>query len=108
MLQRLLGAISMNFITELPPSKGATTVLVVVEMLIKMGHFIPCLGLPTARSTAQLFIHHMFQRHRLPDWIMTDRGVQFMARFWKALLKELEIQVHLSLAHHPEINRGSE
>ncbi|KAK9395590.1 PEG10: Retrotransposon-derived protein PEG10 [Crotalus adamanteus] len=35
--------------TKLPPSKGATTILVVVDMLTKMAHFIPCVGLPTAR-----------------------------------------------------------
>lgn len=92
----------MDFITKLPPSKGATTMLVVVDMLTKMAHFILCSGLPMAQTTAQLFICHVFQLHRLPDWVVTDRGVKFMARVWQAVLKELKIQVCLSLAHHPD------
>lgn len=97
---------SMDFITELQPSKGAITVLVMVDMLTKMAHFIPCSGLPKARSMTQLVICHVFWLHCLLDWVVSDRGAQFTAWFWQALLKEL--QVCLSSAHHLEINGSNE
>ncbi|ETE60708.1 Retrotransposon-derived protein PEG10, partial [Ophiophagus hannah] len=90
--ERPWGTVSLDFITELPPSKGATTILVVVDMLTKMAHFIPCVGLPLAKITAQLFISHVFRLHGLPDRIVSDRGVQTC----------------LSFTHHPETDGGTE
>ncbi|ETE59080.1 Ty3b-i, partial [Ophiophagus hannah] len=103
--QKDLGG-SLIGLTELPPLKGATTILVVVDMLTKMAHFIPCAGLPTARITTQLFISHIFRLHKLPNRIVSDWGVQFTARFWQTLLVELQVQVCLLSAHHPKTDGG--
>uniref|UniRef100_A0A8C6XBR2 Gypsy retrotransposon integrase-like protein 1 n=1 Tax=Naja naja TaxID=35670 RepID=A0A8C6XBR2_NAJNA len=106
--ERPWGAISMDFLTDLPLSSGFTTVLVMVDTLTKTAHFIPCRGLPTARTTAHLFVQHIFQLHGLPDRVVSDRGVQFTAHFWKSLMATLDIKVCLSSTHHPETDRGTE
>uniref|UniRef100_A0A803TGS2 Gypsy retrotransposon integrase-like protein 1 n=1 Tax=Anolis carolinensis TaxID=28377 RepID=A0A803TGS2_ANOCA len=100
--------ISADFITDLPPSLGFTTILVVVDLFTKMAHFIPCDGLPTAKETADLFLQHVFRLHGLPKSLVTDRGSQFTSRFWKALQKLLGIDSRLSSAHHPQTDGQTE
>uniref|UniRef100_A0A803SXF4 Gypsy retrotransposon integrase-like protein 1 n=1 Tax=Anolis carolinensis TaxID=28377 RepID=A0A803SXF4_ANOCA len=100
--------ISADFITDLPPSCGFTTILVVVDLFTKLAHFIPCDGLPTAKETADLFLQHVFRLHGLPKSLVTDRGSQFTSRFWKALQKLLGIDSRLSSAHHPQTDGQTE
>uniref|UniRef100_A0A803TTM2 Gypsy retrotransposon integrase-like protein 1 n=1 Tax=Anolis carolinensis TaxID=28377 RepID=A0A803TTM2_ANOCA len=100
--------ISADFITDLPPSLGFTTILVVVDLFTKLAHFIPCDGLPTAKETADLFLQHVFRLHGLPKSLVTDRGSQFTSRFWKALQKLLGIDSRLSSAHHPQTDGQTE
>ena len=71
----------MDFIVDLPPSEGFTTILVVVDRLSKMAHFLPMIGTPSALDTANVFIREILRLHGLPDNIVSDRGVQFTSRF---------------------------
>jgi len=43
--------------------------------------------------------------HRLPESIISDRGVQFMAEIMKELNNLLGIQMKLSIAYYPQTNR---
>uniref|UniRef100_A0A8C5Q8Z1 Uncharacterized protein n=1 Tax=Leptobrachium leishanense TaxID=445787 RepID=A0A8C5Q8Z1_9ANUR len=82
--------------------------MVVVDRLSKMTHFIPTQGLPYAKSTADLFFHHVFRLHGTPETIISDRGPQFTSRFWKAFCTLLQISVCLSTAFHPHSNGQTE
>ncbi|ETE61804.1 Retrovirus-related Pol polyprotein from transposon 17.6, partial [Ophiophagus hannah] len=106
--ERPWGAISMDFMIDLPPSSGFTTVFVVVDMLMKMAHFIPCHGLPMARATSCIFIQHIFRLHGLPVWVVSDQGAQFIAQFWKVLMTALDMKICLLSAHHPGTDGGTE
>jgi len=77
--------ISMDFIVELPKSKDMTTIMVVVDRLTKMAHFIPFRCLPTAAIAADSFINNIFKLHGFPDSIISDRGTQFTSDFWNRL-----------------------
>ncbi len=46
--------IPLDFVSGLPPSKGNTVILTVVDRFSKVVHFIPLPKLPSARETAQL------------------------------------------------------
>ena len=48
--------ISVDFIVDLPPSEEFTTILVVVDRLSKMAHFLPMTGTLSAMDTAEIFI----------------------------------------------------
>uniref|UniRef100_A0A8C5R7U4 Gypsy retrotransposon integrase-like protein 1 n=1 Tax=Leptobrachium leishanense TaxID=445787 RepID=A0A8C5R7U4_9ANUR len=100
--------ISTDFIVDLPPSHKNTVIMVVVDRLTKMAHFIPYPKLPTAAETASLFLHNVFKIHGIPDSIVSDRGTQFTSRFWKAFCSLLRIQVSLSTAFHPQSNGQTE
>jgi hypothetical protein len=51
--------LSMDFITHLPESQSCDAVLVVVNRLTKMKHFIPCKGTCDAKEVARLFTEHV-------------------------------------------------
>jgi len=46
--------------------------------------------------------------HELPESIISDRGVQFVAEMMKELNNLLGIQTKLSTAYHPQTDRQTE
>ncbi|KAK9395678.1 hypothetical protein NXF25_019039 [Crotalus adamanteus] len=74
--------ITMDFIVALPENRGYNAIWTVVDLFSKHAYFIPCRGLPSARRLSRLFIQHIYRLHGTPRRIISDRGVQFTARFW--------------------------
>jgi len=100
--------ISIDFIVELPKSKDMTTIMVVVDRLTKMAHFIPLRCLPTSAIAADAFIVNIFRLHGFPNSIISDRGSQFTSDFWKRLCSLLDIEHSLSTANHPQTDGQTE
>lgn len=73
-----------------------------------MVHFIPLPKLPSAKETAEIMIQHVFRLHGLPRNIVSDRGPQFTALFWKEFCKQLGISVSLSSGFYPQTNGQTE
>ena len=101
-------SISLDFITDLPLSKGFDTILTVVDRFTKMAHFLPCTKTITSQETADLLMREVFKHHGLPDDIVSDRGPQFISHFWRHLFKLFQTSCKLSSGHHPETNGQSE
>ena len=93
---------------DLPESLGMTGILVIVDRFTKMAHFVPIPGLPTAETTAELFINHVVRLHGVPEEVISDRGPQFESRFWKRFLELLGGKVCLSSAYHPQSDGQTE
>ncbi len=100
--------ISLDFVTGLPPSQGNTVVLTVVDRFSKATHFIPLPKLPSARETAVAVIDHVFRIHGLPMDVVSDRGPQFISKFWKEFCRLLGATVSLSSGYHPQSNGQTE
>ena len=100
--------ISLDFVTGLPPSKGNTAILTVVDRFSKMVHFIPLPKLPSAKETAEVVLHHVFCLHGFPRNVLSDRGPQFVAKFWRAFCSLIGATVSLSSGHHPQTNGQTE
>jgi len=94
--------ISADFITKLPLAQEYDSILVVVDRLTKMTHFIPTMEKTSAEGLARLFRDNMWKLHRLPESIISDRGPQFAAGLIKKLNGMLEIESKLSMAFHPQ------
>ena len=75
----------MDFIIGLPWSNGYNAILVVVCQLNKMRHFIPCRDTCTAEQLADLYTQNIFHLHGLPETVVSDRGMQFITKFWKSI-----------------------
>ncbi len=80
--------ISLDFVTCLPASSGNTVVLTVVDRFLKAAHFIPLPKLPSARETAVAVIDHVFRIHGLPTDVVSDRGLQFVSKFWSEFSRQ--------------------
>uniref|UniRef100_A0A8C2EBD4 Gypsy retrotransposon integrase-like protein 1 n=1 Tax=Cyprinus carpio TaxID=7962 RepID=A0A8C2EBD4_CYPCA len=100
--------IAMDFVTGLPPSSGRTVVLTVVDRFSKAVHFIPLPKLPSARETATIVLDHVFRIHGLPVNVVSDRGPQFVSRFWTEFCRQLGATASLSSGYHPQTNGQAE
>jgi hypothetical protein len=101
-------SISLDFITDLPLSKNFDAILTVVDRFTKMAHFIPCTKAINSEETAHIVMKEVFRHHGLPNDIISDRGPQFIAKFWQHLLQMLEISCKLSSSHHPQTDGQTE
>jgi hypothetical protein len=73
--------ISMDFIVDLPQSNSFDSILVVVDRLTKMAHFILFNKSITNKNIAKLFLDHVFHYHGLLEDIVFDCGPQFTSKF---------------------------
>jgi transposase InsO family protein len=101
--------LSVDFVTGLPVTKnGHDASMNVVCRLSKQRHFIPCSSSVSPEDAAELFTKKVFPLHGLPDIIVSDRGPQFVSRFWKRLCFRLGIEYRFSTAFHPQTDGQTE
>jgi len=72
----------VDLITDLPPSGGFDSIMVMVDHGLMKGVIItPCLKTITSEGVAKLFFKHVYRRFRLYDKIISDCGPQFISKF---------------------------
>ena len=99
----------MDFIVDLPTTQGGyDAILVVVDRLTKMAHFIPTRESVSAPQVADLFISHIFRLHGLPRSIVSDRDTRFTSHFWTAVFDALKTELGMSSGDHPETDGQTE
>jgi len=94
--------ISADFITKLPLAQGYDSILVVVDQLTKMVHFILTTEKTLVEGLARLFRDNVWKLHRLSESIILDKGPQFVAGLMRELNGMLGIESKLSMAFHPQ------
>jgi transposase InsO family protein len=72
-----------------------------VDQLTKVAHFLPVHTTDKAHKYAELYIDRIVCLHGLPRTIVSDRGAQFIARFWEQLQESLGTKLIRSSAYHP-------
>jgi len=77
--------ISADFTTKLSLAQGYDSILVVVNRLTKMVHFIPTTEKTSVEGLARLSRDNVWKLHGLPESIILDWGPQFTA----GLMREL-------------------
>jgi len=107
-LEKPWSHILVDFITKLLLAQGYDTILVVYDCFSKMAHFIATTEKTSAEGLAKLFQDHVWKLHRLPESIISDRGVQFVAEMIKELNNLLGIQTKFSTAYHPQTDGQTE
>jgi hypothetical protein len=93
----------MDFITGLPTTKKKNdSIMVVVDKLSKVAHFIPIKLTHKAINIANIFMKEIFRMHGLPKAIISDRDTKFTSNFWKTLFSGLDTQLNFSTTYHPQ------
>jgi len=88
----------VDFITNLLLVAEKNTILVVCDRLSKMTHFVTT----TEEGLARLFRDNIWKLHKLPESIMSDRGLQFAADIMRELNSMLGIETKLLIVFHSQ------
>jgi hypothetical protein len=101
--------ISMDFIVGLPwTPNGNDSVWVIVDRLNKVAHFVPVKTWYATEKLADLYVEHILRLHGAPRSIVSDRGPQFVAKFWKSFHQLLGTTLNYNTAFHPQTDRQTE
>ena len=92
----------MDFIEQLPSSDGFTSILIIMDHLLKQGIFIPTYDTITSPELAKLFVVHVFSKHGVPSHVTSNRGSEFISHFFHLLRKALGMTLHFTSGYHPE------
>jgi hypothetical protein len=96
--------ISMDFIVGLPRTqKGNDSIWVIVDRLTKVAHFLPMKTNYSVSRLAELYVYNILKLHGAPRSIVSDRGPQFTAQFWKSLHASMGTELNYSTAFHPRL-----
>ena len=105
----LFQQISCDLITDLPPSSGFDSLLVMVDHGLTKGVILcPTKKSVTAEGIATLFFYKVYLHFGLYDKIISDRGPQFASAFTKELGCLLNYDLSLSTAYHPQTDGETE
>jgi hypothetical protein len=95
--------VQMHLITGLPKSqKGHDAILVIVDQLSKVAHFLLVKEMITASQLAELYISRIVSLHGIPKEISSDRGSLFTSMFWKSFQGAIGTHITWSSAYHPQ------
>ena len=98
--------ITMDFITDLPPSKREgcvyDAILVVVCRFSKMCLYVPTNKTCTSVELGRIVIDEVIRRFGVPDGIVSDRGSVFTSAYWEEFCVEAQVSRKLSTAFHPQ------
>lgn len=104
--------VSMDFITQLPPSKRGTCVydaiLVIVDRYSKMSLYICSSSTWQATDLADAIFENVVCKFGTPKGIVTDRGSLFTSAYWAQLMQALQVKRRLSTAYHPQTDGQTE
>ena len=99
----------MDFITNLLPSEGFDSIMVVVDHGSTKGVILePCTKTIDATSTGTILLNTVYQRYGLPDTSISDRGPQFASQAFRELGRLLGIKLNMSMAHHLQTDGATE
>ncbi|WVZ90691.1 hypothetical protein U9M48_036972 [Paspalum notatum var. saurae] len=101
--------ITMDFIVGLPRTpKGNDSIWVIVDRSTKSAHFIPVNTRFDTAKLAKIYVQNILRLHGAPLSIVSDRGPQFTAKFWKSLHKAMDTKLDYSTAYHPQTDGQTE
>ncbi|KAL0163498.1 hypothetical protein M9458_039251 [Cirrhinus mrigala] len=103
-------------LTSMRPKPGScspspypnNTILTIVDRFSKAVHLVALTGLPPAKTTTELILEHVVHLHGFPKDIVSDRGLQFTAKFWQAFCRLVGTTSSLSSGFHPQTNGQTE
>lgn len=108
-------SITMDFITGLPSSfstrgkkRDQDAILVVVDRYTKMARYLPCSKKLDAEDLAELLVREIFEKHGVPENIVSDRGVLFTSKYWSTFCFYLRVTRKLSTAFHSQTDGQTE
>ena len=79
-----------------------------MDRLTKSAHFLPVKTTYHAKQYAELYLTRIVCLHGVPKKIVSDRGPQFVAHFWRSLHEAMGTDLTYSTAYHPQTDGQAE
>jgi hypothetical protein len=93
--------VKMNFIIGFPrTSKEHDEIMVVVENLTKVSHFIPIKVTHKETNVVDIYMRELARLDVIPKKIVSDRHPKFTSKFWKGLFNEFRTNLNFSTTYH--------
>ena len=105
--ERPWAGISIDFMTHLPSSKECTNLMVITCRMTGNLILAPLREL-TTETVANEFLWVFYRHHGPPQWIVSDRGTQWVNGFWERVCELIRIERKLSTAYHPQTDGATE
>lgn len=93
----------MDFIDALPNSHGYIVIMVVVDKLSKVAHFVALKHPYTAVTIAQAFMDNIVKLHGLPKSIVSNRDCVFTSKL-QEIFRLHRTKLNLSSSYHLQID----
>jgi hypothetical protein len=86
--------IGIDFIMGLPRTQsGYDSIWAIMDRLTKVAHLIPVKTTYSGLQLEELYMSRIVCLHGVPKKIVSDRGTQFMSKFWESLHETLDTQL---------------
>jgi hypothetical protein len=95
--------VTMEFITKFPRTiKHRDSVIVVVDKLTEVSHFIPVNSTYKVTNIVEICMHRVDKLHGVPRTIVSKRDSKFTSIFWKGLFKGFVTNLIFIKTYHPK------
>jgi len=107
-LEKSWNHILADFIMKLPLAQEYDSILIVVDRLTKIAHFISTTEKTTAGGLARLFRDNVWKLYSFLESIISDREPQFTVGVIRELNAMFRINSKLSTVFHPQTDKQTE
>ena len=81
-------------------TSGNDAIVILVDFLSKMAHFVPTKKTVTAADTVKVLADRLIRYHGFPDTLMLDRDPRFQSELWSELCYHFNITQAMSSSYH--------
>ena len=90
--------ISIDFITDIPSSKGFDSILTIVDRFTKMSHFLPCTKTINSQETTDLVMREVFRHHDIRHLGNTCLGSsKLIVKSLQAIVQSLAVKLNVPI-----------
>ncbi len=101
--------VSLDWMTDFKvTTHGFDSILVVIDYLTKLAHFIPTRKDASSEEVARLLRRDLFRLHGLPEVLVSDRDSRLVGTYMQDLFKSLGIKHTPSTAYRPQTDGQTE
>jgi hypothetical protein len=106
---RFYSELSIDFMTDLPAKeKDDPRYLMVITDRLSKAVTLEAMTTMDAEACAERFVQSHYRFHHFPRAMTSDRGSNWVGRFWRKLCELVGIEQRLSTAFHPQTDGATE